>query len=98
MAHESSSATKRPLAEVLIAYAAFCSLSVLSRFILPPFFLVSVCGIALPLIWGRVTRDWAAMGFTHQRLGQALAWGLDVDLVRGILTGVTRLLRWRKSK
>lgn len=76
--------TKRPLIEALIAYAAFCGLSLLSRVIPPLFFLVIVCGIALPLVWGRVTRDWAAMGFTRQRLGQALAWGLGAGLV-GVL-------------
>jgi hypothetical protein len=64
--------TKRPLVEALIAYAAFCGLSVLSRLVPPLFFLVIVCGIAFPLIWGRVTRDWAAMGFTRQKLAQAL--------------------------
>jgi membrane protease YdiL (CAAX protease family) len=76
--------TQRPLLEALIAYAVFCGLSLLSRVIPPLFFLVIVSGIAFPLIWGRVTRDWAAIGFTRQRLGQALPWGLGVGLV-GVL-------------
>jgi len=91
MAHESNSTTKRPLVEALIAYVAFCGLSLLSRFIPPLFFLLIVCGIAFPLIWGRVTRDWAAMGFTRQKLGQALAWGLGAGLV-GVL--YTTLSAW----
>jgi hypothetical protein len=35
---------KRRLAEALIAYAALCSLSVVSRFVTPFFFLAIVCG------------------------------------------------------
>jgi len=84
MAHETNATTKRPLAEALIAYAAFCGLSAASRFVPPLFFLVVVCGIAFPLIWGRMTQDWAAMGFTRQRLGQSLAWGLGASLL-GVL-------------
>ncbi len=84
MAHESNVTMKRPLVEALVAYAAFCGLGVLSRLIPSLFVLVVVCGFAFPLIWGRLTRDWAAMGFTRQRLGQALAWGLGAGLV-GVL-------------
>lgn len=94
MAHESNSATTRPLVEALVAYAAFCGISVLSRFILPLFFLVIVGGIAFPLIWGRVTRDWAAMGFTRQRLGQALLWGSGAGLM-GVLYIILRAHRPR---
>jgi membrane protease YdiL (CAAX protease family) len=76
--------TKRPLSQALVAYAAFCGLSLLGRPSPPQFFLVIVFRVAIPLIWGRVTRDWAAMGFTRQGLGQALSWGLGAGLV-GVL-------------
>ena len=76
-----SFSNKRLLAEALIAYVVFCSLSLVSRFVLPAFFLVIVCGIAFPLIWGRITRDWSALGFTRQKLGWALLWGSGAGLV-----------------
>jgi hypothetical protein len=77
--------TKRPLVEAVIVYAAFCGLSLISRLTPPVFFLVVVSGIAFPLIWGRVTRDWAAMGFTRPRLVPALAWRLGGGLA-GVLS------------
>ncbi len=75
---------KRPLVEAALAYAAFCALSLASRFVLPLFAIVVLVGIAFPLIWGRVTGNWESMGFARQRVGSALAWGAGAGLV-GIL-------------
>jgi membrane protease YdiL (CAAX protease family) len=72
--------TRRHLIEAVIAYTAFCSLSVLSRFALPVFLLVVVGGLAFPLVWARLTRNWASIGFTRRNLGRALLWGLGTGL------------------
>lgn len=77
---------QRHLIEAVIAYAAFCGLSVLSRFFLPVFLLVVVSGIAFPLVWAKLTRDWAAIGFTRRNLAQALLWGLGAGLVSIVYT------------
>ena len=73
--------TQRHLIEAVIAYAAFCGLSVLSRFVPLVFLLVVVGGIAFPLVWAKLTRDWAAIGFTRRNLRQALLWGVGAGLV-----------------
>jgi membrane protease YdiL (CAAX protease family) len=70
----------RPLTEAIIAYAAFCGLSLLSRFVPPVFFLVVVGGIAFPLLWVARARDWVAIGFTRHKPGQALLWGTGMGL------------------
>lgn len=72
--------TRRHLAEAVIAYLAFCGLSILSRYVMPAFLLVVVSGIAFPLAWAKLTRDWTAIGFTRRKLGQALLWGLGAGL------------------
>jgi len=73
--------TKKYLIEAVIAYVVFCGLSVSSRFVPPVFFLVVVSGIAFPLVWAKLTRDWVSIGFTRRNLGQALLWGLGAGLV-----------------
>ncbi len=73
--------TQRHLVEAVIAYVAFCGLSVLSRFVPLVFPLVVVSGIAFPLVWAKLTRDWAAIGFTRRNLRQALLWGVGAGLV-----------------
>ena len=72
---------QRHLIEAIIAYVAFCGLSVLSRFVAPVFLLVVVSGIAFPLVWAMLTRSWSSIGFTRRNLGQALLWGLGAGLV-----------------
>ncbi len=72
--------THKHLIEAVIAYAAFSSLSVLSRFALPVFLLVVVGGFAFPLIWAKLTRNWVSIGFTRRNLGRALLWGLGTGL------------------
>lgn len=68
----------RPLVEAILGYAAFSTLSLLSRFMPPVFLLVAISGIAFPLLWARLTWDWAAIGFTRRNLGTAFAWGVVV--------------------
>jgi len=80
---------RKPLAEALIALVAFCGLSVLSRFVPAVFLLVVVSGIAFPLVWARLTKDWAAVGFTRRRLGQALLWGLGIGLLLAVVAWFT---------
>jgi membrane protease YdiL (CAAX protease family) len=68
----------RPLIEAVVAYVVFCLLSIGSRYLPPLFLLVVVGGIALPLLWARLTHDWAAIGFTRRNLGPALLWGVAI--------------------
>ena len=72
--------THRHLIEAVIAYAVFCGLSFLSRFVSPVFLLVVISGLAFPLVWAKITRGWASIGFTRRNLGQALLWGLGTGL------------------
>jgi len=72
--------THRHLIEAVTSYAVFCSLSVLSRFILPAFLLVVAIGLAFPIVWTKLTRGRASIGFTRQNRGQALLWGLGTGL------------------
>jgi len=66
---------KRDLIEALIGTAILCIMSYLSRFIIPLFGLVVVTGIAFPLIWAKVKKDWASIGFTRKSIGRAFIWG-----------------------
>lgn len=66
---------KRMLIEAIISTIIFCIISYLSRFIVPLFGLVVVFGIAFPLIWAKVKKDWASIGFTKKSLGKAFIWG-----------------------
>jgi hypothetical protein len=61
-------AKRRSLIEALIALAAFCGLSALSRLFPLVWALVPVSGIAFPLLWAWRTREWARMGFTRRNL------------------------------
>jgi len=80
---------QRPLTEALVALAAFCGLSLLSRLIPLLFLLVVAGGIGFPLVWARVTKDGAAMGFTRRNLGPAVLWGLGAGLLLGAINWFT---------
>jgi membrane protease YdiL (CAAX protease family) len=41
-------------------------------------------GIAFPLVWGKLTGNWAQMGFTGKNTRPALLWGV----VGGVLTSI----------
>jgi len=69
---------------ILAGYAAFCGLSLLSKVVYPFFGLVVLVGMALPLLWGRRTGKWAAMGFSRKNMGMALLWGLAAGVVSSV--------------
>lgn len=71
---------RQPLVEAAVALVVFCALSVLSRFVGLMFVVVVLGAIAFPLAWARLTRDWAAIGFTQRNLGAAVGWGLAAGL------------------
>jgi membrane protease YdiL (CAAX protease family) len=83
MSRQSGANTKarNPLVEAVAAYVVFCCLSILSRFVAPLFLVVVLSGITFPLVWAKLTKDWSAIGFTRQKRGQALLWGLGAGLL-----------------
>jgi membrane protease YdiL (CAAX protease family) len=68
-------ARRKALVEAVIAFSAFCGLSLLTRLAAPVFLLVVGSGLCFPLIWGAFTKDWERMGFTRRHIGAALLWG-----------------------
>jgi membrane protease YdiL (CAAX protease family) len=66
----------------------FCGFSLLSQVAQPLFGLVTLMGIAFPLIWGKKTGNWEEMGFTKQNMRTALLWGVFT----GILTSIIGLV------
>lgn len=70
----------RSIAEAVVAYTAFCALSFSSRFVPAILLLVVISGIAFPLIWAKLTRSWASIGFTRLNLRQALMWGMGAGI------------------
>jgi len=72
---ESQNAKRKALAEAVIAFLAFCGLSLVSRLVAPMFLLVVGGGLLFPLVWGMFTKDWRTMGFTRRNIGLGLIWG-----------------------
>lgn len=72
---------KRDLIEVIIGTTIFCIISYLSRFIIPLFGIVLITGIAFPLIWAKIKKDWTSIGFTKKSTGKAFLWGLGSGMV-----------------
>ena len=66
---------------LILGFSIFCGISQLSRLFYPLFGLVVVAGIAIPLAWGGITKDWEAMGFSQHNLGKALFWGVCAGIV-----------------
>jgi membrane protease YdiL (CAAX protease family) len=67
---------RRALIEAVIAFLVLCGVSLLSRLVPLLFMLVAGIGLFFPLVWGAITKDWKAMGFTRQNMGRALLWGM----------------------
>ena len=67
---------KRDLIEAIIGLCIFFIISYLSRFVVPLFALVVLLGIVFPLIWAKVKKDWALIGFTKKSIGKAFIWGI----------------------
>lgn len=72
---------RRPIFEALIGGATFFALSYLSRFLPSALNLMVIFGIALPLGWGKLTGKWEEMGFSKERLGSSLLWGLGAGTI-----------------
>ena len=70
--------------QAMIVFFLFCGLSWLSQFFYPVFGLVTLIGIAFPLVWGKRTGRWTEMGFTRLNLKSACLWGL----IGGLLTSL----------
>jgi len=83
--HAANQGTGKQLAHAIVAYAAFCGLSLLSQVTYPVFGLVALMGLALPIAWGKYTGNWAEMGFTKHRLRSALRWGVAAGILTGIM-------------
>ncbi len=66
----------RAFTEAITALLLFYGISLLSRLVAPLFLLVVGVGLFFPLLWGIFSRDWKTMGFTRQKIKQALLWGL----------------------
>jgi membrane protease YdiL (CAAX protease family) len=77
---ETAGQAHRELPQALVAYTAFCGLGLLSYRVPWALNLMVLSGLAIPLAWGLATRDWARMGFSRQRVGPGLAWGLGAGL------------------
>ena len=75
---------KSGLIQAILAYVIFCGLSGLSRLVPALFFLTVAIGIAFPLVWAKLHRDWESIGFTRRKRVQAFVWGLSAGLV-GVL-------------
>ncbi len=72
---------KKELIEAAIATAIFFAISYLSRFVIPMFGLVVISGIAFPLIWAKIKKDWTSIGFTKKSIGKAFLWGTGSGLL-----------------
>jgi membrane protease YdiL (CAAX protease family) len=74
------------LVEASVGYGAFCALGTLSRFIPAVFVLFVAYGIALPLVWAALSRNWRALGFSRRHLGSALIWGGAAGMAWAVYT------------
>jgi len=80
---------RRSLKEAVAALGVFCAVSFLSRFVSLLFLAVVFGGIAFPLAWAGLTRDWAAIGLTRRGLGGAVRWGVAAGLLLGAAIWLT---------
>jgi membrane protease YdiL (CAAX protease family) len=76
---------RRQLLEAAVAYAVFGGVSLLGRWLPLAFRLMAVIGLAIPLVWGALTRRWAEMGFTRRNWRPALLWGLGAGVATSLL-------------
>jgi membrane protease YdiL (CAAX protease family) len=75
----------RHLVEALLGYAVFCAISFLSLSLPLALPLMVLSGIALPLAWGKMTGNWAFMGFTGRNVGSAIRWGLAAGVATSLI-------------
>ncbi len=81
--------TARPLPEALIAYAAFCALSLVTRAVPAALPVLVFAGILFPLGWAWRRDEWVRMGFARRTLGAGLAWGLLGGLAAALIGFLT---------
>lgn len=86
---KSQDTKRKALAEAIIAFLAFCGLSLVSRLVAPLFLLVVGAGLFFPLIWGMFTKDWRTMGFTRRNIGPGLIWGAGSGLLLMVIIWFT---------
>ncbi len=86
---KSQDAKRKALAEAVIAFLAFCGLSLVSRLVAPLFLLVVGAGLFFPLIWGMFTKDWRTMGFTRRNIGPGLIWGAGSGMLLMVIIWFT---------
>jgi membrane protease YdiL (CAAX protease family) len=79
----------RHLVEALVAFALFCSLTLLSCYAPLALHLTALAGLVFPLVWGKVTGRWADMGFTRQGLPTAVSWGVGTGLISCLIGSLT---------
>ena len=77
---------KQRLVILLAGAALYCMISQFARSIYPLFGLVVMIGMAVPFVWGKVTGDWGAMGFTRGTLKSGLLWGIGTGLATSAIS------------
>jgi membrane protease YdiL (CAAX protease family) len=77
---------RRKLIEAIVAYAVFCGIGLISRYIPGVFLIFLLFGIVFPLVWAKIANDWQSIGFTRRNLGLAIGWGLGAGLVLCLYT------------
>jgi hypothetical protein len=78
----------RSLLESAAVYAVFCSLGLASRAVPSMFVLFVAYGIAFPLLWAGLRKEWVGIGFTRRNLAAAIAWGVAGGILWGAYTYV----------
>ncbi len=73
------------LQQALIVYVIVYAITVWSRFFQPASYAIYLIGIAFPLIWAAVTKDWVAIGFTRRNWQSALLWGIVLGMLLFLL-------------
>jgi membrane protease YdiL (CAAX protease family) len=73
------------LLQALVGAAAYCAISLLSFAVPLALSLMVLTGIALPLIWGRITGAWAFIGFTRRNMAPAVGWGLAAGVTTSLI-------------
>jgi membrane protease YdiL (CAAX protease family) len=76
------------LVEALVGYGAFCALGLLSRVIPAVFVLFVAYGIAFPLVWAALARNWRALGVSRHNVSSAVIWGTVVGVTWAAYTYV----------
>jgi membrane protease YdiL (CAAX protease family) len=69
----------------LAVYLVYCGLSLLGRISNPWFAPVVLFGIFFPLVWGRLARNSAEMGFSGRNLPAAVWWGIAAGVITGLI-------------